>query len=172
MGHDKTPERNNIIFFYTILSVATLIVLGFIFESYFTSLTEREMETKVLSQPADELGRVRSEQLEALRTGPVPIDQAMRTVAAQGRVGSIAPEPSDDLAALEGWNEARLRPAVPGALRQEDGGEEGSDAGVADTGDGGVASEGNTGDTSPSTSGADGPRSPAEGAAEGSATPE
>lgn len=169
MAHDKTPERNNLIFFYTVLSVLTLILLGFVFTSYFNIETERVVTEHVRARPALDLKRAEREQEEALRTGPVPIDRAMQMLAREGRAPAVQPAPSDDLAPLEGWNEAVVPPRVPAALvptegegvspaEDEDEGEEAeAEGGEAGEGQEEVAPEGAMGDTSPSPQVADAP---------------
>lgn len=168
MGHDKTPERNNLIFFYTMLSVATLVALAFIFNSYFVALSEGEVNDK-LSQPADELEQVRSSQLEDLRSGPVPVDRAMKVVAGRERAPAVTPAPSGDLGALEGWNQARLKPVVPPALLEAAPADGGADGGPIDA-DGGVAAAGNNSDTLPSTPDQNAPNQGDQGAGSGQQT--
>lgn len=165
MAHDKTPERNNLIFFYSLLTLLTLGVLSFVFESYFSAETDEVFRHKVYEQPADELAKVEAAQLEDLSSGPVPIEQAMQQVARRGRPSLVEPSPSDERAPLEGWNENRLPVAVPPALLQAvPEGEEPEGGPEAAAADGGVAPEGNTSDTSPSTEAEDAPKAPSPGA--------
>jgi hypothetical protein len=165
MAHDKTPERNNLIFFYTVLSVVTLIALGFVFTSYFNIETERVVTINVRERPAADRERLHREQRDELQKGPVPIDRAMDMLARQGRAPLVQPVPSRDMAALEGWNAAHVRARVPAALLPGDApaddeadaeGPEGEAEGEADEGDE-VAPEGAAGDTSPSPEAADAP---------------
>lgn len=166
MGHDKTPERNNLIFFYTMLSVVTLIALGFVFKSYFVTETEQELAKQVWTQPTTERDKVKAAQLEELHSGPVPIEQAMKELAEQGRDGVpvVKPEPSQDVGALDGWNQLHDKPEIPAPLMPGAAPEAaGPDAGVAPAPDSGVAPTGSTGDTTPSPAGENGPKPSAEG---------
>jgi hypothetical protein len=119
MAHDKTPERGNLIIFYTALSIVTLFVLAFVFKSYFNIETTRELTTKVLAAPTTELTQLESRQREELTTGPMPIDRAMKRLARtsdRALLGTVEPEPSSDTAALEGWSFARSAPPVADEL--------------------------------------------------------
>ena len=147
MAHDKSPERSNLILFYTILSVSTLVALAFVFQSYFTATFEQEMYEKVESKPNAELHRIEAKARKQLDTGPMPIERAKRELVERGRPASIAPEPSDDLAALQGWAFEKSPPTmggVPVSVAEEpaDGGV-GPDGGVEAAGppgpDGGAA---------------------------------
>lgn len=180
MAHDKTPERNNLIFFYTLLTVATLGVLSFVFDSYFSAQSDDVFRHKVREQPALEVAEVKEAHRKELSSGPVPIERAMQQMAGQGRPSLVEPEPSDERAPLEGWGENRLPhtvppalvPAVPESEDAEDEASEGDetegeateDGAAAGDADEGVAPEGNTSDTSPSTEADDAPKAPSPGA--------
>jgi hypothetical protein len=159
MAHDKTPERNSLIFFYTVLSVVTLIALGFMFQSYFSLETERVVTRHVRQAPAVERQKLEAEQRDRLARGPVSIDQAMQQVARNRQQPGIEPAASRDLAPLEGWNQARVFAPVPAAFiprgvpepaAAEGAEDEGADVEEAPIE---VAPEGATGDTAASPAG-------------------
>jgi hypothetical protein len=161
MGHDKTPERNRLIFFYTVLSVVTLAALGFVFDSYFVIETERLVTKNVRELPATERVELATEQRERLTSGPVPIDRAMQMLARDGRAPAVRPEPSRDLAPLEGWNAGRIKPRIPAALvpgdLDGDGEAEKEPSAEGEEPASEVAPEGAMGDTAPSPETPDAP---------------
>jgi hypothetical protein len=150
MAHDKTPERGNLIIFYTGLSVVVLIALAFAFKSYFSIQVGKERSEKILTQPAEQLRKVEAEHRKELRNAPLPIDRAVRHVAKRDRsqLQVIEPEESGDTAPLEGWSFARSEPTMqrwlpePGA--GADAGTAAADGGTSSqkAGDAGVQSEG------------------------------
>jgi hypothetical protein len=58
-GYDDSPPRNGIIFFYTILTVFTLIGVKFLLDSYFFGMMEGEYFDKVYSRGMEEVAAVR-----------------------------------------------------------------------------------------------------------------
>lgn len=157
MAHDKTPERNNLILFYGVLSVVTLVSLGFVLRSYFTTQSEREESLQIAKTPIAKRDAIKAAQLKQLESGPVPIEQAMQELAAHGRDGIplIKPEPSNNTGALEGWANLRLKPVVPQDVAAA------AEAAAQHGGalpDGGVAPSGNKLDTQASPGGSAGPK--------------
>jgi hypothetical protein len=92
----------------TVLSLAGFVGVRAALQSYFIEMSEAEQRQKVLGQPAEQLERLRRSEDERLARGAMPIEQAMAAIAATGRPALIAPQPSTDLAPLQGWSQ---RPA-------------------------------------------------------------
>ena len=106
MATDQTPPRSQLIGMYAVLSALVLFSLKFVFDWYFLDVTERQMQEKVLSQPAQELKALRSEEEKIMRAGKVSIRTAMRMMAHKGRMEAdpmVAPVASDDMRAMTGW---------------------------------------------------------------------
>ncbi|GAB4198008.1 MAG: hypothetical protein OHK0013_06690 [Sandaracinaceae bacterium] len=104
---DDTPPRNGVIFFYTVLVVLTLICLKFVMDSFLDS-SRRAIRAQHLerSRANELLAEHREREREALGSGEMPIDRAMRELAQRGRGAfpQVRPFPSTDRGALEGWN--------------------------------------------------------------------
>jgi hypothetical protein len=104
---DDTPPRNGVIFFYTVLAVLTLIGLKFVMDS-FLDTTRRAVRAQHLEESvaSEALAQHREASQEALRSGDMPIDQAMQQLAERGRGAfpQIRPFASADQGAREGWN--------------------------------------------------------------------
>lgn len=104
-GYDDTPPKSQWILFYTVLSVLTLVGLKFAFDSYYDIELRGEQATKLEESPALLLKSYKQEQARVLDDGPRSVDDAIDLMARQGRsaVPAIAPQPSADSSALEGW---------------------------------------------------------------------
>lgn len=104
MATDQSPPRLRLIISIAVGTVVVLVSLKFVFQSYFTDMMEEAAASKFVGP--DEVNALHASETAKLTNGPaVPIDQAMSQLASQGRLGStlIAPQPSDDTAALTGW---------------------------------------------------------------------
>jgi hypothetical protein len=117
-GHDKprpddSPPQNALIFFYTVLVVASLVGLKFVFDSFLDS-SRREVRTEMLDESlsSERLAAHRDEVRERL-SGENSIDETIANLAERGRGAfpQIRPFPSEDRGARDGW--ARRAPAEP-----------------------------------------------------------
>jgi hypothetical protein len=104
MATDQSPPRLRVIISIALGTVVVLVSLKFILQSYFTDVMEEAIASKFVGP--DEVNALHASEAAKLTNGPaIPIDQAMSQLASQGRLGStlIAPQPSEDTAALTGW---------------------------------------------------------------------
>ena len=110
---DDAPPQNGLIFFYTVLTVLSLIGLKFAMDSFLDSsrraVQGAHIEDSVGSRHLEER---REEAREALSSGTMPIDQAITQLAERGRGAfpQVRPSASEDRGAREGW--ARRGPAA------------------------------------------------------------
>ena len=118
MGHDTTPERSDLVAFFTVLTVFFIVtVTGGVWAIYkVRTAEERAAKRNVSAVEAAqaELAKART----ALENGPVPIEQAMAQVARQGRraAPALAVVPGEfDRGPLEGWA-ASKGPATMGGV--------------------------------------------------------
>ncbi len=118
MGHDTTPERSDLIAFFTVLTVFFVVtVTGGVWALYKVRTAEERVAKRNVSAievAQAELAKART----ALENGPVPIEQAMAQVARQGRraAPALAPVPGEfDRGPLEGWA-ASKGPATMGGV--------------------------------------------------------
>lgn len=104
MATDKTEPPVGRIAVIGILSIATVIGAQFVFRSYFFTMYEAEAHRVILDRPSELLQRKRTEDDEHLRTGrPMPIEQAMASIAHGERPSEIEPRPSTVVDAMRGW---------------------------------------------------------------------
>ncbi|MEO7110507.1 MAG: hypothetical protein ABI183_08730, partial [Polyangiaceae bacterium] len=104
MATDQSPPQLRLILTIAAGAVVVLVSLKFVLQSYFTDIMEEAVASKFVDP--DELNALHASETAKLNNGPaIPIDQAMSQLASQGRLGStlIAPQPSEDTAALTGW---------------------------------------------------------------------
>ena len=106
MAADTTLPRIVPMAVTAFVGVAILFGLKFVFDSYFIEMFEAEEYVKVGSVEPKELHALRAAELKSFASAPVPLDKALDIVA-HNRASSdvIRPEPSNDLASLEGWAE-------------------------------------------------------------------
>jgi hypothetical protein len=125
MAHESANPKIRVMFVIAIFSALTLAVLDQIFKSYFSMMMEEEESEKVLTVPPTQLNNLRAQEQQRLTSASLPIDRAMKELATRGREDpalkdlaktDISPQPSNDQAALVGWNglgrEAGAAPAV------------------------------------------------------------
>ncbi len=130
MATDQSPPRTTLILVIAVATVVTLVSLKFIFDSYFTDMMESEARAKVATP--EEVVQLHADEQKKLTTSPaVPIDQAMAELGSKGRLFSadIAPQQSDDRAALTGW--AHLHEGLPAGASGETTGAPGGGAAPA-----------------------------------------
>jgi hypothetical protein len=162
MATDNSPPRLRVIIATMAVSVFILVSLKFGLDSYYLSMMEGEEFAKVGSVPATDLMHLRAAEKKNLTTGKVPIDRAMKELAAKGRDGTftdlsadIAPQnpEKEDTGPLIGWVRlAKAAPDMPGAAAPataSDGG-----AAPATASDGGAALVGQAGASTAAAAGA------------------
>lgn len=79
---------------------------GFGGRAYLRVVRDQAALAKVAAQRPAALLALRADEDARLRAGPVPIEEAMRTLALKGRMGlgsALVPQPSIDTAPLMGW---------------------------------------------------------------------
>lgn len=115
MATDKSEPRTGIIVQVGVIAIVTLLVVRAVLVAYFDRMDREETLRKVGSP--DALISVRADEAQRLKTGAMPIDQAMQTMAAKGRMGAspdIMPSASKDIAPLQGW--LKMPSEVPPAM--------------------------------------------------------
>lgn len=126
MGYDRSEESNKQILFWAVLSLVSLAALVPLFNWYFNSMTDDELDTKVAVLDRDDNGiadylEERNTQLREARrqieSAPVSIAAAIDQLASSGRaIPVVAPRRNDgldtpigdavaSLAAVEGWGQ-------------------------------------------------------------------
>lgn len=123
-GYDDSPPRNGVIFFYTVLTVAVLVGVKFLLDSYFAVTMESELHAKVLSQGLEEVAQKKAQEREALEQAG--LDRAMQLLAQRGRTAAsaIAPASGQGKPQVGGWSQlARELPEQAPALDQPEAGE-------------------------------------------------
>ena len=103
---DDTPPQNGIIFVAAIATVVTLFSLKYAFDSYLdVSNLHVRRDHIAVSHGSEVLVEYRATAAEALRAGPMTIDEAIDQLAEHGRAGFVQIRPVADTttAAREGW---------------------------------------------------------------------
>jgi len=126
MATDSSPPRISIIIAMIIVTASTLFTLKFIFESYFLAITEETTHEK-MDFSREELTKLRAGEAARLSTGTMPIDKAILSFSAGGRLDTmtnagtdLTPQPSTDHGALIGWLRAPNQAASAEAQAAED----------------------------------------------------
>lgn len=115
MATDKSEPRVGIIVQVGAVAIVTLVAVHAVLGAYFDRVVQAEELQKVGKPEA--LMSVRASEKERLQSGPMPIEQAMQTLAAKGRMGAspnVMPSASKDVAPLQGW--VKLPAEVPPAM--------------------------------------------------------
>lgn len=115
MATDKSEPRIGIIVQVAAIAIVTLVAVHAVLGAYFDRVVQAEEMQKV-GKP-ETLMSVRASEKERLQSGPMPIEQAMQTLAAKGRMGAspnVMPSASKDVAPLQGW--VKLPAEVPPAM--------------------------------------------------------
>ena len=116
MATENSPPQIRTILTVAFSSVIILAALNYVFHSYFLMMTE-EVEHDHLAKP-EELMKLREGEQRNLTTAPLPIAQAMQTIASRGRTNfaafpvDITPQASNDPGALVGWVQAPNQAAI------------------------------------------------------------
>jgi hypothetical protein len=115
MATDKSEPRVGIIAQVGVIAIVTLLIVRGVLISYYDQMQREEFDRKVA--PPDALMSLRNDEAQRLKTGAMPIDQAMQAMAAKGRMGAspaVMPSESRDIAPLQGW--VKLPSDVPPAM--------------------------------------------------------
>ncbi|MEO8797132.1 MAG: hypothetical protein ABI551_04540 [Polyangiaceae bacterium] len=156
MATDQSPPRIKIILAVGIATVATLVLLKPVLDSYYSETMEEVRKEKLVAP--EELDALHAEEARKLTTAPaIPIDQAMAELAQKGRLSMavVTPTQSSDTGALIGWQHLHDgEPSSPttAAPLSADGGmtTEATDGGTtteATSGDAGLMQPGNDQDS-------------------------
>ena len=107
MGYEKTPPADKLILVTAVGSSLLLLGLIPLFHRYFNQMVAHENQVKVLAVPNTLREEVTARQQQNLQAGAVPIDQAARVLGSADRTASptLAPQPSQTLDAVQGWNQ-------------------------------------------------------------------
>jgi hypothetical protein len=101
MAVDKSPPNLKLIATIGVIVLVTLVGLNFVFQSYMGYMTDMAYREK-LAPTKEKEAQLAAEQV-AFSKAKLPIDQAMKQVAAGTRAPEIAPQQSDDTGPLTGW---------------------------------------------------------------------
>jgi len=116
MATEKTEPRIGLIVTIAVLTITIILGLRFFLVSYFSQMNDEENFRKSAGRAPAQLVRQRARDRAHLENGAVPITQAMQLIAQGGRPEAIAPQPSTDFSALQGWSQRPTgwqRPATP-----------------------------------------------------------
>lgn len=116
MATDKTEVPVGKVVGIGLLTLGTLVAVHYSITSYFYSMYGAEDQRKVLAVESRLLQRTREDEARRLAN----VDQAMQQVAGSAGTGvrpaAITPQPSNDLQALQGWQQRpRVVPNPPPA---------------------------------------------------------
>jgi hypothetical protein len=117
MATDKSEPRVGLIFKIGFLAIVTLVVVRAALTSYFDQMASAEESRKIGQAVPHALINLRADEDQRLKSGPMPIDQAMQSIVAKGRMNvspDIVPSASRDIAPLQGWS--KLPGEVPPAM--------------------------------------------------------
>lgn len=105
MAIDNTPPKLKLIVTIGVIVVVTLVGLNFVFSSYMAYMTDMAMHDKLdrANKGPSDLQALHEAEKNAFAKAKMPLDQAMKQVAAGTRDPSITPQASDDTGALTGW---------------------------------------------------------------------
>ena len=112
---DPSDPRVGLILQVGLLAIVTLMATRAVLQAYFDRMERAEITRKIGTN--DSLISLRAEERQQLNAGPMPIDKAMQTLVAKGRMNTspdIMPSASKDKAPLEGWT--KLPGQVPPAF--------------------------------------------------------
>lgn len=102
MAIDNTPPRLKLIVTIAVITIITLVGIDFVLKSYYGYMTDDAQRRKLA--PTTALAEHRKAEEAAIKTGAVPLDQAMAQLAKGSRTDIVTPKPSDDLGPMTGWS--------------------------------------------------------------------
>jgi hypothetical protein len=117
MAIDKSEPRVGLIFRIGLLVVGLLVATRALLTSYFDQIASAEESRKIGQAVPQQLIDLRADEQRRLTSGPMPLDQAMQTIASKGRMAAspdIMPSASRDLGPLQGWS--KLPREVPAMM--------------------------------------------------------
>jgi hypothetical protein len=117
MAIDKSEPRVGLIFRIGFLIVGLLIGTRALLNSYFDQIAHAEETHKIGQAIPQPLIDLRADEEHRLTSGPMPVEQAMQTIASKGRMAAspdIMPSASRDLGPLQGWS--KLPREVPAMM--------------------------------------------------------
>jgi hypothetical protein len=112
-------NAKNELFLYLAAAIATLIGLFVLHRAYGAIVDVSYHKRLQEAGPSENVTAARQADEAALQKGKLPVDQAIARLA-RGRatIGSVAPQPSQDLSAISGWiYHPKFKPAVAHEIR-------------------------------------------------------
>jgi hypothetical protein len=112
MAHESSNPKVRVMFLVAVVSAISLGVFDQIFRSYYNAMMEEEESEKVLTVAPKQLIALRAAEQQRLTSAALPLDRAMKELAARGREdpalkdlskADISPEASNDMGAVVGW---------------------------------------------------------------------
>jgi hypothetical protein len=107
MAIDKSEPRVGLIFRIGFLVVGLLLGIRALLNTYFDEIASAEESRKFGQVVPQALLNLRADEQQRLTEGSMPVDKAMQTIVARGRMGAspdIMPSASRDLAPMQGWS--------------------------------------------------------------------
>ncbi len=120
MPHDTTPERSDLVAFFTVLTVFFLVtVTGGVWALYKVRASQ-ERHAKQDTGAVERASQHLESQRGALRSAPLPIERAMVLIAQKGRAASplLAPTGDFERDPLLGWSAGKA-PVTMGGVAIE-----------------------------------------------------
>jgi hypothetical protein len=106
MAYDKSEPRVGLIFQIGLFAVLILVGIRGALVSYFDNIAYAEEHRKIVEAVPAALISLRADEDQRLKSGAMPIDQAMAAIVAHGRMGAspdIMPSASKDVGPMQGW---------------------------------------------------------------------
>jgi hypothetical protein len=117
MATEKAEPRVGLI---VSIGIIAILIFGGVrtgLVAYFDEMRAEETYRKVGAVKPEALINMRADEKQRLSSGPMPIDQAMKSLVAKGRTGAspdIMPSASKDTAPLQGWT--KMPQAIPSPM--------------------------------------------------------
>jgi hypothetical protein len=106
MAFDKSEPRVGLIFQIGLFVIVTLVGIRAALISYFANISSDEEHRKIGMVVPTALLSLRADEDQRLKSGPMPVEQAMQAIVAKGRMGAspdIVPSASRDMGPMQGW---------------------------------------------------------------------
>jgi hypothetical protein len=116
MAIDKSEPRVGLIFRIGFLVVGLLLGIRALLNTYFGEIASAEESRKFGQVVPQALLNLRADEQQRLTEGSMPLDKAMQTIVARGRMGAspdIMPSASRDLAPMQGWSKMPIEVPPP-----------------------------------------------------------
>jgi hypothetical protein len=119
MATDKSEPRVGLIFRIAFLVIVSLVCIRAALNSYFDQIASAEEQRKFGDIVPQALNDLRADEQKRLTEGPMPVEQAMKEIAAKGRKDvspDVMPSASAarDIGPLQGWQ--KMPSEVPPAM--------------------------------------------------------